>query len=229
MISTINILLAEDDENLGFVVKDNLIQEGFIVTLCKNGVQALDAYNKGTFSLCILDVMLPKMDGFELASKIRSLDKHIPIIFLTAKSMIEDKLEGFKKGGDDYITKPFSMEELIYRINVFLKRASTINDEGIIHKIGAYIFDYNNLTLSINSTVVKLTQKEAEVLQLFCIHQGEVLKREFILKQVWGSDDYFLGRSMDVFISKIRKYLKKDPSIHITNYHGIGFKFVVIA
>lgn len=225
MMKVINILLAEDDKNLGFVVKDNLVHEGFDVTLCEDGLQALSTFKSGSFNLCVLDVMLPKMDGFELAEQIRNRDRDIPILFLTAKSMIEDRLEGFKKGGDDYITKPFSMEELIYRVNVFLKRSSSIKDHDLPYKIGAYTFDYNNLTLSINSTIQKLTQKEADVLQLFCDHQGEVLKRKFILKQIWGSDDYFLGRSMDVFISKIRKYLKKDRSISITNYHGIGFKF----
>ncbi|MDH5367224.1 MAG: response regulator transcription factor [Cyclobacteriaceae bacterium] len=225
MIKSINILLAEDDKNLGFVIKDNLVHEGFNVTLCEDGLQAHSAFKRESFSLCVLDVMLPKMDGFKLAEQIRKTDKNIPILFLTAKSMVEDKLEGFKKGGDDYITKPFNMEELIYRINVFLKRTSSTKGDKLSYKIGNYTFDYNNLTLTVNFSTQKLTQKEADVLQLFCDHQGEVLKREYILKQIWGSDDYFLGRSLDVFISKIRKYLKKDRSINIINYHGIGFKF----
>ena len=224
MSGSINILLAEDDENLGFVIKDNLTIAGYSITLCRNGEKALSSFEAGKYNLCILDVMMPKKDGFELAKEIRKQDSEIPIIFLTAKGMIEDKLEGFNVGGDDYLTKPFNMEELIYRINVFLKRSKQIIIEDDIYKIGGYTFDYKNLELSIKSSFSILTQKEADVLRLFCIHKGEVLKREFILTHIWGSDDYFLGRSMDVFISKLRKRLKEDTSVKITNFHGIGFK-----
>ena len=227
MMIPIRILLVEDDPNLGFVVKDNLQMEGYDVTLCLNGEQAIDAFKSEHYHLCILDVMLPKIDGFELAQTIRSQNKAVPIIFLTAKSMIEDKLQGFKRGGDDYLTKPFSMEELIYRVQVFLKRSVNSDQSKTSYEIGAYTFDFDNLTLTKDLKEQSLTQKEASVLQLFCNHEGEVLKREFILKEIWGSDDYFLGRSMDVFISKLRKYLKEDPTIQIINYHGIGFKFLI--
>lgn len=224
MRASINVLLAEDDENLGFVIKDNLTIAGYSITLCRDGEKALATFEAGKYNLCILDIMMPKKDGFELAKEIRKQDAEVPIIFLTAKGMIEDKLKGFNVGGDDYLTKPFNMQELIYRINVFLKRSKQLVIEDDIFQIGEYSFDYNNLELSINSSFSNLTQKEADVLRLFCTHKGEVLKREFILTHVWGSDDYFLGRSMDVFISKLRKHLKEDSSVKIINYHGIGFK-----
>ena len=172
--------------------------------------------------------MLPKKDGFSLARDIRTKNKHVPIIFLTAKAMVEDKLEGFKTGADDYITKPFSLEELYYRIEVFLRRSTEQKDvTGEPFLIGQFEFDYTRLTIKNNQTEKSLTQKEAEVLKVLCTNRERVLKREEILTQIWGDDDYFMGRSLDVFISKLRKYLKDDPSIQIVNYHGVGFRLEV--
>ncbi|HEY8934324.1 MAG TPA: response regulator transcription factor [Cyclobacteriaceae bacterium] len=219
------ILLVEDDPSLGFVISDNLKQKGYDVTLCQDGESGSVAFTQHTFDLCILDIMLPKKDGFAVAHDIRAVNKDVPILFLSAKSMLEDKLEGFKTGADDYITKPFSFDELLCRIEVFLRRANkpdSSNDK--IFSIGEFEFDYANLTLKKEDSRKTLTQKEAEVLRLLHLNRGRVLKREEILTQVWGDDDYFMGRSMDVFISKLRKYLKEDPAIQIVNYHGVGFK-----
>jgi DNA-binding response OmpR family regulator len=225
MESLTKILLVEDDPSLGFVIKDNLSIKGYDVTLCKDGDEGENAFHSKPFNLCILDVMLPKKDGFTVAKNIRQVNKEIPILFLTAKSMTEDKLEGFKTGGDDYITKPFSLDELMYRIEVFLRRSNgKIDQQEKLYHVGKFTFDPVNLTLK-NSTYEKtLTQKEAEVLKLLFQNRDRVLKREEILKKVWGDDDYFMGRSMDVFISKLRKYLKEDPGIQIVNYHGVGFR-----
>jgi DNA-binding response OmpR family regulator len=173
--------------------------------------------------------MLPKKDGFSLARTVREKNKQIPIIFLSAKAMMEDKLEGFQTGADDYITKPFSLEELYCRIEVFLRRTNHIDTEGKSFKLGDYEFDYTNLSLKKEGGEKSLTQKEADVLRLLYLNRDRVLKREEILTQIWGTDDYFLGRSMDVFISKLRKYLKEDPRIQIVNYHGVGFKLDVAA
>ncbi|UII22446.1 response regulator transcription factor [Fulvivirga ligni] len=219
------ILLVEDDTSLGFVIQDNLEQNGYQVLRCHDGQEGIDRFKDDQFDLCVLDVMLPKKDGFSLAKEIRELDSEVPIIFLTAKSMQEDKLIGFETGADDYVTKPFHMKELIYRIEVFLKRTHK-SESSQIFKIGAYSFDYPNLTLNISDKEKNLTQKEADVLKYLCEHKGKVVKREEILKKIWGSDDYFLGRSMDVFISKLRKYLKEDPDVEILNQHGVGFKFI---
>ncbi|MBL3654687.1 response regulator transcription factor [Fulvivirga sediminis] len=224
-MSNRNILLVEDDSSLGFVIQDNLIQHGYKVSRCYNGDEGLSVYQNESFDLCILDVMLPKKDGFTLAQELRKIDNEVPIIFLTAKAMQEDKLTGFEVGGDDYITKPFHMRELIYRIEVFLKRTS--RKPGVsTFAIGKYVFDHSNLSLKLHGKEKMLTQKEADVLRVLCSHKGEVVKREDILKEVWGSDDYFVGRSMDVFISKLRKYLKDDHSVEIINHHGVGFKFL---
>jgi DNA-binding response OmpR family regulator len=225
MESLTKILLVEDDPSLGFVIKDNLSIKGYDVTLCKDGDEGENAFHSKHFNLCILDVMLPKKDGFTVAKNIRQVNKEVPILFLTAKSMTEDKLEGFKSGGDDYITKPFSLDELMYRIEVFLRRSNgKIDQQEKLYHVGKFTFDPVNLTLK-NSTYEKtLTQKEAEVLKLLFQNRDRVLKREEILKKVWGDDDYFMGRSMDVFISKLRKYLKEDPGIQIVNYHGVGFR-----
>ena len=219
------ILLVEDDPSLGFVTKDVLALKGYDVTLCKDGVEGEQKFFSGDYHLCILDIMLPKMDGFSLARSIRTKNSSIPIIFLSAKSMEEDKLQGFATGADDYITKPFSLDELLCRIEVFLRRSHSNNhhNETIVF-LGNYTFDFSNLTLKNNATEKTLTQKEAEVLKLLYHNRERVLKREEILKHVWGDDDYFMGRSMDVFISKLRKYLKEDPSVQIVNYHGVGFK-----
>ena len=225
MFDTKKILLVEDDPSLGFVIKDNLTLKGYDVTLCKDGEEGERSFLENSYNLCIFDVMLPKKDGFSLARSVRKKSATVPILFLTAKSMIEDKLEGFGTGADDYITKPFSLEELLCRIEVFLRRAPLISHiEQKIVFLGQYEFDFSNLTLKTRSAEKTLTQKEAEVLKLLYQNRERVLKREEILKQVWGDDDYFMGRSMDVFISKLRKYLKEDPSVQIVNYHGVGFK-----
>lgn len=219
------ILLVEDDPSLGFVIKDNLSLRGYDVTLCQDGEAGENLFLSSTFHLCIFDIMLPKKDGFTLARSVRSRNATVPILFLSAKAMMEDKLEGFSTGADDYITKPFSLDELLCRIEVFLRRspASRQSDEKIVF-VGKYAFDFSNLTLRNNGKEKTLTQKEAEVLKLLYHNRERVLKREEILKHIWGDDDYFMGRSMDVFISKLRKYLKEDPSVQIVNYHGVGFK-----
>ena len=221
----IKILLAEDDVNLGFVIRENLEQHGFKVDLCKDGEIALKCFKNSVYDICLLDVMMPKMDGFTLATNIRKANTQIPILFLTAKTLKEDKLRGFMLGGDDYITKPFSIEELILRINVFLKRskAAVRQLSGTI-MIGKYQFDHQNLLLSIDGHDKKLTQMEADILSFLCSNQSKVVKRGDILNTVWGEDDYFTGRSLDVFISRLRKYLTKDENIKITNHHGVGFK-----
>lgn len=224
------ILLVEDDLNLGFVTRDNLETYEYKVTLCKDGEEAWEAFNSDRFDLAIVDIMLPKMDGMTLVEKIREENQDIPIIFLTAKTMPDDKIAGFKLGADDYITKPFSMEELVFRIEVFLKRPSVSSkqrNQQSVYNIGSYVFDFDNQTLKHNSERRKLTQKEAAVLQLFACNINTILKREDILLKIWGSDDYFVGRSLDVFISRLRKYLRNDPNIEITNYHSVGFKLEV--
>ena len=225
-----NILLVEDDESLGFVVKDSLESSGYTLTLCENGQSGYEAFLRTNYDLCLLDVMLPKKDGFTLAGDIRKINEQIPIIFLTAKSMIEDKVEGFRKGGDDYITKPFNMQELLLRVEAVLKRqqreAEQANGKRVF-QLGAYEFDHKTLELKHPTGNRSLTRKEAELLRLLCLKQDEVLERDLALRTVWGNDDYFLGRSMDVFITKLRKYLKLDSSIEIQNVHGVGFKLAV--
>ena len=219
------ILLVEDDPSLGFVIKDNLCRKGYEVTLCTDGEEGQRLFMLSSFDLCLLDVMLPRKDGFALAQYIRSVNQHVPILFVTAKSMLEDKISAFQLGGDDYLTKPFSMEELLLRIEVFLRRSiGEPSLENGSYSLGSFQFDCRNLTLHHSSGVKSLTQKEADLLQLLCLNKDRVLKREEILKKVWGDDDYFMGRSMDVFISKLRKYLKDDSTIQIVNYHGVGFK-----
>lgn len=223
-----HILLVEDDPSLGFVIKDNLSLKGYQVTLCRDGEEADKVFATTAFNLCIFDVMLPRKDGFTLARSVRERDKSIPILFLTAKSMTEDKLQGFHLGADDYITKPFSFEELLCRIEVFLRR-ERIHDpgHGNILRMSTYEFDPSKLLLRRGDSEKALTQKEADVLRLLYEHRERVIKREEILLQVWGSDDYFMGRSLDVFISKLRKYLKEDEKVQIVNHHGVGFKLVL--
>lgn len=219
------ILLVEDDPNLGFVMKDNLLLKGYDVALASDGEEGEQLFRSRPFDLCILDVMLPLKDGFALAQNIRKENQQVPILFVTAKSMTEDKIAAFLLGADDYLTKPFSMEELLLRIEVFLRRTRSIqSDEETQYSVGTFKFDCRNLTLDHTSGLKSLTQKEAELLKLLCQNKDRVLRREEILKKVWGNDDYFMGRSMDVFISKLRKYLRQDPSIQIVNYHGVGFK-----
>ncbi len=220
-----HIFLVEDDVNLGFVIRDNLQQNNMNVSLYEDGITAFNAFNKSYFDLCILDVMLPKMDGFVLAEKIRVVNSHIPILFLTARGAKEDRLKGFATGGDDYITKPFSIEELLMRIEVFLKRSFVHKSDNANFSIGKYSFEYSNLKLSLQGdSEKKLTQMEADVLKCLAQHQGDIVKRETLLFEVWGDDDYFNGRSLDVFISKLRKYLGNDPSLQIENIHGVGFR-----
>jgi DNA-binding response OmpR family regulator len=223
------ILLIEDDPNLGFILNENLELQGFEVKLCADGEEALAAYHRGQFDLCLIDVMLPKKDGFTLAREIRKTNQDIPIIFLTAKSLKDDRIEGFKIGGDDYITKPFSMEELVLRIQAVLKRTKPAAEQKgkNIFAIGKYTFDYEQQNLQIAGKLQKLTSKESELLKLLCLHVNDTLERELALKLVWGEDSYFNGRSMDVFISKLRKYLQGDEKVEIMNVHGRGFKLVV--
>ena len=223
-----HILLVEDDESLAFVIKDNLENEGFKITLATNGQDGILAFENHRPELCILDVMLPKMDGFTCAQQIRLKDAHTPILFLTAKSLEADKLDGFKHGGDDYITKPFSFKELLCRIEVFLKRSNQVieTSETCYHSKNVF-FDYVDLQLKVENEAVTLTQKEADLLRFFFTHKNKLIKREEILKGIWGDDDYFMGRSLDVFISRLRKYLKKGTGINITNHHGVGFKMMV--
>ncbi len=220
------ILLVEDDPSLGFVIKDGLSHKDYDVTLCINGEEGHEKFVSQSFDLCILDVMLPRQDGFSLAQNIRNKNHHIPILFITAKNLLEDKIMGFESGGDDYIVKPFSMEELVYRIEVFLRRTNGHQDQTFF-KVGSYEFDCNRMTLALDQSLKTLTQKEAEVLKLLCINRDRVTKREDILKSIWGDDDYFMGRSLDVFISRLRKYLSQDKRIQIVNYHGVGFRLEV--
>lgn len=222
------LLLAEDDENLRFVVQDNLELRDFQVIATENGTEALKEFRKGEISLCIFDVMMPKMDGFTLAQRVRELDPNVPIIFLTAKGLKEDRLQGFKSGGDDYLTKPFSIEELVFRIEVFLKRSvvTTAPQAGANFKTEKLEFLPGELKIKSGEEVTSITYKEAELLQMFVQSQDHVIKREDILMKIWGTDDYYKGRSLDVFISKVRKYLAVDPDLEIITVHGVGFKFV---
>ncbi len=223
-----NILLAEDDKNLGSILKSYLQAKGYEATLCENGKLALDAFKKGDFDFAILDVMMPVMDGFTLAKEIRKLDKKIPLLFLTAKTMQEDKIQGFELGADDYLTKPFSMEELLLRIQAILRRTTQASHKHVnsIFKFGKYTFDYDRQLLKIGKTENKLTSKETELLRLLCENLNEVLDRTVALNKIWQDDSYFNARSMDVYITKLRKFLKEDPSVELINVHGIGFKLV---
>lgn len=224
------ILLVEDDHNLGFVIQDALKRKGYQVHLCRDGKEGLKQFNEHPYDLCVLDVMLPQKDGFSLAEDIRLVNREVPIVFLTAKSQIEDRIAGFKAGGDDYLTKPFSHEELILRIEAILRRTHGREEEDKdrhLFELGDFTFDHRNLMLSHPGEERKLTRKEADVLRLLCMHRDQVLPRELVLNMVWGDDTYFLGRSLDVFISRLRKYLKSDTKVQIVNVHGVGFKLVV--
>ncbi len=226
------ILLVEDDPNLGLLLQDYLQLKGkFEVVLCKDGEEGLKAFTRQNFDLLILDVMMPKKDGFTLGKEIRKFNTRVPIIFATARGMIEDKTQAFNLGGDDYITKPFRIEELLLRINALLKRVnnSEKNEEEkqTQFTIGHYNFDYTSQMISLGDTHQKLSTKEAELLRLLCLRKNEVLTREEALLNIWHDDNYFNGRSMDVFLSKIRKYLKDDPSVEIINVHGRGYKLLI--
>ncbi len=225
------ILYVEDDVNLGFVTKDNLTKKGYDITLCEDGLTAAQTFQKQKFDLCILDVMLPKIDGFALAQKFRDKDKNVPILFLTAKAMLEDKLQGFKLGGDDYITKPFSIDELVLKIEVFLKRSKVFTESAGMEKntynIASYVFDFKELTLTNGKNTYTLTIREAELLRMLTINRNQVVRRESILHQVWGEDNYYIGRSLDVFVSRLRKMFADEPNVEIENVRGVGFKFIV--
>ncbi len=225
MPQKVKILLVEDDSSLGYVIKDNLEDANYEVTLCTDGNSGLQAFNKNFYDLCLFDVMLPQKDGITLANAVRRKNEFIPILFLTAKNMAEDKLAGFKAGADDYITKPFNMDELLARIEVFIRRTKA-STEITSFTIGQTVFDMNNLSIDGPNTNVRLTQKEADLLYFFCLNPNRIVKREEVLTKVWGKDDYFLGRSMDVFITKLRKYLKEEQQVEIQTIHGVGFKFV---
>ncbi len=223
----IRVLLVEDDPVLGYVVKDFLQKQDFDVTHCTDGDAAWHQFMKNIFDVCLLDILLPgKKDGIELANNIRKKNENIPIIMLSSKTMDIDKIAGFETGADDYITKPYNLQELLMRIQVFLKRTRKKEDTGpVIFKIGDLNFDYGNLTLSNDKVEHQLTQREADLVRYLCLNANRVLKRDEILMNVWGKDDYFLGRSMDVFITKIRKYLKSQNAAKLQTIHGIGFKF----
>lgn len=224
------ILLVEDDENLSYLLKENLESKGFSVTLCSDGKQGIRLFNQQNFQLCLLDIMLPQKDGFTLAREIRALDEHIPLIFLTSRSMEIDKIKGFEVGCDDYITKPFSVMELFLRVNAVLKRTikPAPKQETKIFTIGKYEFDYPNRLLFYSGNSEKsLSVKEAELLKLFCEQENALIHRQFMMNKVWGNDDYFISKSMDVFITRLRKLLKNDPRIEIQNVYGTGFKLVV--
>jgi DNA-binding response OmpR family regulator len=226
------ILLVEDDPNLGMLLQDYLQLKGkFEVVLCKDGEEGLKTFTKQNFDLLILDVMMPKKDGFTLGKEIRKFNAQVPIIFATAKGMIEDKTQAFNLGGDDYITKPFRIEELLLRINALLKRVNN-NEKSEEEKqthftVGRYNFDYAQQVISIGDSHQKLSTKEGELLRLLCLRKNEVLTREEALLNIWHDDNYFNGRSMDVFLSKIRKYLRDDPSVEIINVHGRGYKLLI--
>lgn len=228
--SKANILLVEDDKNLAFVLNDYLSMSGYNVQHAEDGVAGLELFRNGKFDICILDIMMPLKDGFTLAEEIRVMNEVVPVIFLTAKTMQEDKIKGFKIGGDDYITKPFSTEELSLRIEAILKRTrySLLDGEqDSVYSIGRYSFDYSNQILDGPSGEKRLTKKEAEVLRLLCINMNKILRREIALKMIWGEDDYFMGRSMDVYITKLRKFLADDKQVSITNIHRTGFMLEV--
>lgn len=218
------ILYAEDDKTIAFLTQDSL-QLNYEVVHCADGKSALEKFKSDSFDICLFDIMMPKLDGFELAQQIRNLDSEIPIIFISAKTLKEDRIKGLKIGADDYLVKPFSIEELILKIEIFLKRTQKNNSQTYLPKVGKYTFDTKNYKLIFENETVTLTQRESELLKYFINHKNTVVKREEILKALWGDDDYFMGRSLDVFISRLRKIFADDDSVSIENLHGIGFKF----
>ena len=224
----LRILLCEDDENLGMLLREYLNAKGYDTELYPDGEEGYRAFLKNKYDLCVFDVMMPKKDGFTLAQEIRQSNTEIPIIFLTAKTLKEDVLEGFKIGADDYLTKPFSMEELTFRIEAILRRVrGKKNKETSTYQVGKFTFDARKQLLTIGDQQTKLTTKESELLALLCAHANEILQREFALKTIWVEDNYFNARSMDVYITKLRKHLKDDPAVEIINIHGKGYKLVL--
>ena len=227
MEEKIKILLCEDDENLGMLLREFLQAKGFNADLFPDGEKGYKAFLKGKYDLCVLDVMMPKKDGFTLAQEIRNVNSEVPIIFLTAKNLKDDVLEGFKIGADDYITKPFSMEELVVRIDAILRRVKGKKDREVtLFRIGKFTFDTQKQVLVSEDSTQKLTTKESELLALLCSHVNDILERNYALKTIWVDDNYFNARSMDVYITKLRKLLKGDPSIEIINIHGKGYKLI---
>lgn len=225
-MKNIRILYTEDDETLAFLTKDNLQQSNYEVVHCSDGKAGLDAFKNEDFDICILDIMMPKIDGFELATEIRKYNSDIPIIFLSAKTLKEDRIKGLRLGADDFLVKPFSIEELLLKIEIFLKRSHKNSFvDSPLYTIGKYQFDYTNYFLFNDDEKIGLTQREAELLKLFFDNKNTVLKREKILSTLWGNDDYFTGRSLDVFISRLRKFLINEKGISIENIHGVGFRF----
>ena len=228
MEETIKILLCEDDENLGMLLREYLQAKGYSTVLCPDGEQGFKEFTKNKYDIAVLDVMMPKKDGFPLAQDIRQANADLPIIFLTAKTLKEDILEGFKIGADDYITKPFSMEELVFRVEAILRRVrGKKTKESTLYHIGKFVFDTQKQLLTIGDQQTKLTTKENELLALLCSHANEILQRDFALKTIWIDDNYFNARSMDVYITKLRKHLKDDDQIEIINIHGKGYKLIV--
>ena len=221
------ILLVEDDENLGFMLRDNLEMSGYEVRLCRDGEKGLTAFYNDDYHLCIFDVMMPLKDGFSLAEDIRKYNRKIPIIFLTAKNQSQDRIRGFRIGADDYVAKPFSLEEFLLRVEALLKRVydkETQADNRHQFLLGKYNFDFNNQMLGAGDKKIKLTNKEARLLKILVQHKDQVVERDVIMKSIWENDGYFVARSMDVFISKLRKYLSADPAISIKNIHGVGYR-----
>jgi DNA-binding response OmpR family regulator len=222
------LLLVEDDPNLGSLLSDYLTGEGFEVKRCMNGFEAQEWMKENRFHLMLLDVMMPKKDGFALAAEFRARDKETPVIFITAKSMKEDKMKGYDLGADDYITKPFDEEELLFKIRAMLRRSGVIpvNDASPV-VMGKFLFDFRNQSIFLNGKAKRITERESEILNYLYEHRNVVIRREVMLKELWGENDYFIGRSLDVFLSKIRRYLKDDPELFIENVFGVGFIFNV--
>ena len=223
----LHIMLCEDDNNLGFLLCEYLQAKGYAVDLLADGEQGYQAFQSARYDLCILDVMMPKKDGFTLAGDIREINAEVPIIFLTAKNMKEDILTGFKLGADDYLTKPFSMEELLFRIEAIIRRVKgKVTKEVTLYNIGRFVFDTQKQMLSLDGEADRLTTKENELLTLLCSHCNQILERNYALMKIWGENTYFNARSMDVYITKLRKHLAADPSVQIMNIHGKGYKLV---
>jgi len=227
MEEKLNILLCEDDENLGMLLREYLQAKGYNADLCPDGEVGYKSFIKNKYDICIFDVMMPKKDGFTLAKEVRAVNSEVPIMFLTAKNLKDDIFEGFKIGADDYVTKPFSMEELTLRMEAILRRVrGKKNREVTLYQIGRFSFDSKKQILSIDDKSTKLTTKESELLSLLCAHKNEILQRDFALKSIWIDDNYFNARSMDVYITKLRKHLKEDDSVEIINIHGKGYKLI---
>ena len=228
MENKLHILLCEDEESLGMLVREYLQAKGYDAELYLDGEAGYKAFVKGEYDMCLLDVMMPKMDGFTLARELRMINSEVPIMFLTAKNLKDDILEGFKLGADDYLTKPFSMDELVYRMEAILRRVKACNKQmAVRYQLGRFVFDTQRQLLTIGDKSTKLTTKESELLTMLCTHMNDVLERDLALKTIWIDDNYFNARSMDVYITKLRKHLKDDPNVEINNVHGKGYRLVV--